>query len=90
MDMVNAPTHYTAGGIETIDVIKAKLTPEEYRGYLKGQVMKYTSRAGKKYDEVEDYRKAAWYLERLLRELDQSNGKVHPTEGQPGTNDSGA
>lgn len=89
MDMVNNPAHYTAGGIETIDYIKAKLTPEEYRGYLKGQVMKYTSRAGKKHDEAEDYRKAAWYLGRLLRELDQPSGEVRPVEGQPGTDDSG-
>lgn len=82
-DMVTSPSHYTAGGIETIDYIKAKLSREEYLGYLKGQVMKYTSRAGKKHDEYEDYRKAAWYLDRLLRELGEPSGEVHPTEGQP-------
>ena len=60
------PPHYTSGGIETIDYIKAKLTPEEYRGYLKGNVLKYISRAGKKGDPREDYAKARWYIERLV------------------------
>lgn len=34
-------TYYDAGGIETLDVIKAKLTPEQYHGYLLGNVIKY-------------------------------------------------
>ena len=47
-DMVNSPPHYTVGGIETIDYIQAKLTPEEFRGYLKGSCIKYSSRLGQK------------------------------------------
>ena len=62
-DMVNSPPHYTAGGIETIDFIKAKLSPEGYRGYLQGNLLKYASRIGKKGSD--DAGKAAWYADRL-------------------------
>jgi hypothetical protein len=68
-DPVNSPSHYTAGGIETIDYIKAKLTPEEFIGYLKGNVIKYTSRAGKKADTIQDLEKAQWYMNRQIKEL---------------------
>jgi hypothetical protein len=67
--MVNHPPHYTVGGIETIDYIKAKLTPEEFIGYLKGNVIKYTSRAGKKDDIVQDLEKAQWYMNRQIKAL---------------------
>jgi hypothetical protein len=69
-DMVNHPPHYTTGGIETIDYIEAKLTPEEFRGYCKGSVLKYSSRAGKKGDADEDLKKARWYLNRLIGDTD--------------------
>lgn len=68
-DPVNSPAHYTAGGIETIEYIKAKLTPEEFVGYLKGNVIKYTSRAGKKQDTIQDLEKAQWYMNRQIKEL---------------------
>ena len=64
-DMVNSPPHYTAGGIETIDYIKAKLSPEGYRGYLQGNLLKYASRIGKKGSD--DAGKAAWYADRLSK-----------------------
>jgi len=62
-DAVN-PDHYKVGGIETIDYIQAKLTPEEFVGYCRGNVLKYISRAGQKDDTVQEIRKAIWYLER--------------------------
>jgi hypothetical protein len=60
-DNVNHPAHYTAGGIETIAFIRAKLTPEEFAGYCKGNALKYVSRATHKGGE-EDLRKAGVYL----------------------------
>ena len=66
-DMVNSPPHYKVGGVETIDYIEAKLSPEEFAGYCKGNALKYVSRAGHKADAAEDTRKAIWYLNRLLR-----------------------
>jgi len=64
-DMVNFPPHYNKGGIETIDYIKAKLSPEEYKGYLKGSLLKYASRLGDKDSIQLDGGKAAWYANRL-------------------------
>ena len=65
-DMVNSPAHYMQGGIETIDFIEAKLTPEEFRGYLKGNVLKYASRMGNKGSMQLDAGKAAWYSNRIV------------------------
>ena len=58
------PAHYKSGGIECIDYLRAKLSPEEFRGFLKGNAMKYLSRAEQKGRE-EDYKKAAWYTSML-------------------------
>ena len=68
-DMVNHPPHYTNGGIETIDYLRAKLTPEEFHGYCRGNALKYMSRAGMKDNTTEDYAKAAWYLNELSKAL---------------------
>jgi hypothetical protein len=67
MDMVNHPDHYMKGGIETIDYLEAKSTPEEFAGYLRLNCLKYLSRAGHKGDPVEDYKKSAWYLNKLIQ-----------------------
>lgn len=64
-DLVNQPPHYTVGGIETIAYIKAKLTPEEFRGYLKGNVLKYASRANHKNNPTQDIDKMVWYAHAL-------------------------
>ncbi|MFD1954274.1 DUF3310 domain-containing protein [Paenibacillus thailandensis] len=60
-DPVNHPNHYTQGGIETIDFIRSKMTPEEFRGFCKGNVLKYVARANLKGGD-EDLRKASVYL----------------------------
>ncbi|WP_110930662.1 DUF3310 domain-containing protein [Paenibacillus bouchesdurhonensis] len=73
-DSVNSPAHYTAGGIETIDFIQAKLTPAEFSGYCRGNILKYLSRHGLKAAGVEDLKKAAWYLDRLIRHLEKESG----------------
>jgi len=64
-DLVNNPPHYKAGGIETIDFIQAKLTREEFIGYLKGNALKYASRVGKKGNADIDAGKMAWYAMKL-------------------------
>ena len=64
-DNVNHPEHYTSGGIECIDAIEAALTPEEFRGFLKGNVIKYTWRERMKAG-VESLQKAQWYLNKLI------------------------
>jgi len=64
-DEVNSPDHYTAGGVECIDAIEAALTPDELRGYLKGNIIKYAWRERLKGGD-QSLQKAAWYLDRLL------------------------
>tara|TARA_R100001443_G_scaffold112577_1_gene126177 strand:+ start:98 stop:328 length:231 start_codon:yes stop_codon:yes gene_type:complete len=69
-DPVNHPAHYTAdGGIECIDAIEATLTPEEFRGYLRGQVIKYVWRCNYKGKRLEDLEKAEWYLKKYINIL---------------------
>ena len=63
-DMVNSPSHYQLNGMEAIDIIKAALTPEEYRGYLKGNTLKYILREPFKDNRKQDVNKAQWHLER--------------------------
>lgn len=64
LDMVNHPDHYKVGGIEAIDYIQAKLSPEEFAGYCRGNALKYISRAGHKDATAQEVGKAIWYLER--------------------------
>jgi hypothetical protein len=64
-DLVNHPPHYLDGGIECIEAIEAQLTAEEYRGYLKGNCVKYLWRERLK-GGTESLQKAQWYLERLV------------------------
>lgn len=70
-DVVNRPSHYTQGGIECIEAIKASMTPEEYKGFLKGQVIKYIWRYRLKGKPAEDLKKAQFYLIRLIDEIDE-------------------
>lgn len=62
---VNSPSHYTEGEIECIEAIEAQLTPEEYRGYLKGTLAVYMWREKHK-NGFEDVLKAQWYMNRLV------------------------
>ena len=70
-DMVNNPSHYTAGKEEVIDIIDKSLSDQEYIGYLKGNILKYLLRAGKKQvsSATEDMGKATWYINILHRRL---------------------
>jgi hypothetical protein len=64
---VDHPQHY--GGaenpFEVIKVLEVWLTPDEFRGFLKGNVIKYLARARMK-GGTEDQAKAAWYAQRLV------------------------
>ena len=65
-DMVNHPPHYQleveGSPLEAIQVIEAALTPEEFRGYLKGNCLKYLIRSNQKNGQ-EDLQKMAFYSE---------------------------
>ena len=73
----SAGEHYRKGGIETIDFIQAKSSPEEFRGYLRLTVLKYISRLGFKRgeDPLQDAKKAKWFLDRLIKEYENEQCK---------------
>lgn len=65
-DPVNAPSHYKAGGVECIELLRQNLTTEQYKGFLLGNVQKYIFRCQAKGCEEQDLRNAEWYLRRLI------------------------
>jgi len=66
IDDINSPAHYTFGTIEVTDYIQDKLTPEEFEGFCKGVILQYVSRCRLK-GGVDDLKKAAWYLNRIIK-----------------------
>jgi hypothetical protein len=68
------PDHYKIGGIETIDIIASKLTHEGFKGYMKGNILKYIIRYENK-GGSEDLRKAGWYLDKLTDIVDSEEKK---------------
>ena len=60
--------YYMEGGIEVIDVIRAKLTEEQFYGYCLGNCMKYVMRANWKQDKQRDIEKAEIYLKEIRNE----------------------
>lgn len=75
-DRVNHPSHYTFGKIQVADaIVDWKLD------FLRGNVVKYVARAGKKEEEgmtnnqkeIQDLEKALWYLNRAIKELKKAN-----------------
>lgn len=69
-DEVHNPDHYKLNGlnIEVVDVIKAVLTEEEFKGWCRGNALKYLMRAGKKdkSKEKQDFEKAGVFISWLV------------------------
>ena len=65
MSNVDHPIHYQSASIECIDAIEAQLTPAEFRGFFKGNVLKYMWRERMK-GGVETLHKAQWYLNEMI------------------------
>jgi len=61
---VNHPKHYTShpSGVECIVVT-------EHMNFCIGNAIKYLWRAGLKADELEDLKKARWYIDREIQRL---------------------
>lgn len=68
-DPVHRPSHYTSGKVECIDAIEAALGPEGFIAFLRGQVLKYNWRLGKKDAPAQEAGKAKWYMDLLERKL---------------------
>ena len=73
-DAINKPAHYNQGPIECIDAMQQILTPEEFRGFLKGNVFKYLWREKGK-NGIEDLRKGKDYYDRLIQSFDESESQ---------------
>lgn len=71
------PDHYKSNGLEVIDILKKKLTPEQFQGFCLGNVIKYSMRAGRKDGATveEDLRKAAWYAKMAAGEDPRKESK---------------
>lgn len=65
-DVVNNPKHYTQFPVEVIDLT-------EHLDFLSGNVVKYVVRAPFKGRQLEDLRKAEWYLKRLIAKVEGEN-----------------
>lgn len=63
-EMVNHPSHYNKGSIEVIDFIE-----DQDLGFHEGNTVKYVCRAKHKGKEIEDLKKALWYLQRKIDQL---------------------
>ena len=71
IDNVNNPTHYTQGEIECIDCIKAATVNKVgIVAFCVGNAIKYLCRYENK-NGLEDIRKAQWYINRLIQELEE-------------------
>ena len=74
-DMVNSPSHYTVGQTDVIDVIESAVSGSDdpIAAVLQGNVIKYILRLWFKGNELQDAKKAQWYLNRLIEKLEINN-----------------
>lgn len=71
MDDAINPAHYQSeSGVEAIDAILAALGDEQFKGYLRGNAMKYLFRCERKGSPLENAQKCAWYVKRLIAEYE--------------------
>lgn len=69
-ELINHPPHYTFGSIEVIDVIE-----DWHLEFHVGNTVKYIARAKHKGRELEDLKKAQWYLSRKIMKLEEEKVK---------------
>jgi hypothetical protein len=79
MSVDEKSTYYDSGGIEVIEIIKAKLTPEQFKGYLLGNIIKYSCRLNWKGVPERDAEKITIYS-KMLNEFKNQNNKTHGCE----------
>tara|TARA_R100001460_G_scaffold23022_1_gene46665 strand:- start:1124 stop:1348 length:225 start_codon:yes stop_codon:yes gene_type:complete len=69
-DPVDKPQHYNQGSIECLDAIESMLTAEEFKGYCKGNIIKYVWRENYKDQNIQDLKKSNFFLNRLIDKLE--------------------
>lgn len=69
-DLIDNQIHYTVNGIQPIQIMKANMTKEEFRGFLEGNILKYPLRYKHK-NGLEDLKKAKTYLSWLIEDIEE-------------------
>lgn len=69
-------SRYKHGDIECITAIQSALSPEEFRGFCKGNILKYTWREGFKGHDS-DLAKAADYITYAINASDKTKVQKH-------------
>jgi hypothetical protein len=69
-DLIDNQIHYTVNGIQPIQIMKANMTKEEFRGFLEGNILKYPLRYKHK-NGLEDLKKAKTYLTWLIEDIEE-------------------
>ena len=64
-DIINKPKHYTQGKIEVLDFIE-----DQKLDFISGNIIKYVCRCKYKGNELDDLKKAKFYIERLIRAVE--------------------
>lgn len=63
----HGPNHYRMGSIQPWDAMEAWMSPDAFKGYLRGNVIKYMARCKSKHpDPLDDLMKARHYLDKLI------------------------
>lgn len=73
--IISHPARY--GGdtaYECIKVLEAWMPKEQYKGFLRGNALKYLCRVGKKDETVQELKKARFYLDKYI-EFEEKDGK---------------
>lgn len=69
-DLIDNQKHYTNNGIQPIQIMKANMTKEKYRGFLEGNILKYPLRYEDK-DGLKDLKKTLTYLTWLIEDIEE-------------------
>jgi len=77
-DIVNNPEHYASnsGNIQCIQAIEESMSDNEFKGYLKGAILKYIWRYTYKGKPLEDLQKAEYYLKKLIEKVGNNGSKA--------------
>jgi hypothetical protein len=72
-------SHYKDMPIQPWELMESILSKEEFRGFLRGNVIKYSLRAGRKIGSADDAEKARHYMDKL-EEFDEKMYKMRGTK----------
>lgn len=81
LDIDPQASHYDVGGISVLDILEAKLSEEQYIGFLLGNIVKYATRANHKGSFESDVRKAGVYGRALLDHFEKVAADSDPEGG---------